>query len=42
MLFIKMGIKEVHKWEQTVVNILNLDGWNLIWCGEDYILTQKV
>jgi|TARA_Y100000385_G_scaffold240740_1_gene256778 hypothetical protein len=36
MLFIKMGIKEVHKWEQTVVDILNIDGWNLTWCGEDY------
>ena len=28
-----MGIKEVHKWEQTVVKILNLDGWNLEWSG---------
>ncbi|MAN64048.1 MAG: hypothetical protein CMI60_19105 [Parvibaculum sp.] len=36
MLFIKMGIKEVHKWEQTVVKILNIDGWDLEWSGGSY------
>ncbi len=33
MLFIKMGIKEVHRWEQVVVDILNIDGWNIEWSG---------
>lgn len=23
-----------HKWEQAIIGILNLDGWDLIWCGE--------
>ena len=31
-----MDIKEVHKWEQSVVEILNLGNWNLTWCGGDY------
>lgn len=31
-----MGINEVHKWEQTVVNILNLDNWDLEWCGGEF------
>jgi len=36
MLFIKMGIKEVHRWEQVVVDILNIDGWNIEWSGGSY------
>jgi len=32
-----MDIKLVHKFEQTVVGLLNaLDGWELNWTGEDY------
>ncbi len=31
-----MDINQVHKWEKTVVEILNLDGWNLTWCGGEY------
>ncbi len=31
-----MGIKEVHKWEKVVIEILNLDGWQLEWCGGSY------
>lgn len=23
-----------HKWEQGIVHILNLDGWDLTWCGD--------
>jgi hypothetical protein len=22
-----------HKWEQGIINLMNLDGWNLEWCG---------
>lgn len=29
-----MGISKIHKLEQTLVNFLNLDGWNLQWTGE--------
>jgi len=28
-----MDINNVHAWENTVVEILNLDGWDLDWCG---------
>jgi hypothetical protein len=28
-----MNIKEVHLWEQAIVNVLNLDKWDLTWCG---------
>jgi hypothetical protein len=31
-----MDIQQVHKWEQTVVNILNLDNWNLTWSGGEF------
>ena len=31
-----MDINSVHEWEQVVVNILNLDNWQLEWCGGDY------
>ncbi len=29
-------IKNVHKWEQAVIHLLNLDGWNLEWTGKGY------
>ena len=28
-----MNIKDVHKWEQAIVILLNFDGWNLEWCA---------
>jgi len=31
-----MDITTTHKFEQSVINILNLDGWNLEWCGGNY------
>ena len=31
-----MDINSVHEWDQVVVKILNLDGWNLEWCGGDF------
>ncbi|QDP45777.1 MAG: hypothetical protein Tp1102DCM384591_19 [Prokaryotic dsDNA virus sp.] len=31
-----MGIAKIHKWEQAVVMILNLDGWDLEWTGEKF------
>ena len=29
-------INNVHKWEQAVIHILNLDGWDLEWTGEGF------
>ncbi len=29
-------IKDVHKWEQAVITVLNLDGWNLKHTGEGF------
>jgi hypothetical protein len=31
-----MGIKNINKWEQAVVLLLNFDGWDLEWTGEGY------
>ncbi len=28
-----MKIKDVHKWEQAIIILLNFDGWELEWCG---------
>lgn len=28
-----MNIKDVHKWEQAIIILLNFDGWDLEWCG---------
>ena len=28
-----MTIQEVNRWEQAVVQVLNLTGWDLTWCG---------
>ena len=28
-----MGIKTINEWEKAVVFLLNLDGWDLEWCG---------
>lgn len=28
-----MKLRDVHKWEQAVIQVLNLDGWDLQWCG---------
>jgi hypothetical protein len=25
-----------HKWEQAIINILNLDGWQLTWTGDEF------
>jgi len=25
-----------HKWEQGIIHLLNLDGWNLTWCGDGF------
>ena len=29
-------INNVHKWEQAVIHLLNLDGWNLEWTGKGF------
>ena len=29
-------INNVHKWEQAVIHLLNLDGWHLEWTGKGY------
>ena len=31
-----MGIKKVNEWEKAVVVLLNLDGWDLEWCGQGF------
>ncbi len=31
-----MGIAKINKWEQAVVMLLNLDGWDLKWSGKGY------
>ena len=31
-----MGLKKINEWEKAVVFVLNLDGWDLEWCGEGY------
>ena len=28
-----MKLKDVHKWERAVIELLNFDGWDLEWCG---------
>lgn len=28
-----MTLSDVHKWEQTVIQLYNFDGWDLQWCG---------
>lgn len=28
-----MTIEEVHRWEQAIVHVFNLDDWDLTWCG---------
>jgi hypothetical protein len=28
--------KAHHKWEQGIIHLLNLDGWNLEWTGENF------
>jgi len=25
-----------HKWEQGIIHLLNLDGWDLQWCGDGF------
>tara|TARA_R100000388_G_scaffold86447_1_gene65956 strand:- start:1336 stop:1779 length:444 start_codon:yes stop_codon:yes gene_type:complete len=30
------GLNQVHIWEQAVVHLLNLDGWDLKHCGNTY------
>lgn len=25
-----------HKWEQGIIHLLNLDGWDLTWCGDGF------
>ena len=31
-----MGLKKINKWEKAVVFLLNLDGWDLKWCGDGF------
>ena len=31
-----MGLKNINKWEQSVVLLLNFDGWDLTWTGDGY------
>ena len=31
-----MSISKQHKLEQAIINVLNLDGWDLEWCGGGY------
>lgn len=31
-----MDISKVHQLEQAVINVLNLDDWNLTWTGSNY------
>jgi len=31
-----MTIEQTHKWEQGIIQLLNLDGWELEWTGGDY------
>ena len=31
-----MGISKINKWEQAVVLLLNIDGWDLKWTGEGF------
>ena len=31
-----MGIKKINKWEKAVVFLLNIDGWDLEWCGDGF------
>ena len=35
-LFSADGIRQVHIWEKAVVDLLNLDGWDLKHCGSSY------
>lgn len=28
-----MKLSDVHKWEKALIAVLNLDGWDLQWCG---------
>jgi len=31
-----MKLSDVHKWEKALIAVLNLDGWDLQWCGGGY------
>ena len=31
-----MGIESIKKLEQTIVNFLNFDGWDLEWTGDGF------
>ena len=31
-----MTTEQTHKWEQGIIHLLNLDGWQLEWTGGDY------
>jgi len=31
-----MTTEQTHKWEQGIIHIMNLDGWQLEWTGGDY------
>ena len=30
-----MGIKKINKWEKAIVLLLNFDGWDLQWVGDE-------
>jgi len=31
-----MSLSRVHQFEQSIVSLLNLQGWHLEWCGGGY------
>jgi len=31
-----MNLEQTHKWEQGIIHLLNLDGWQLEWTGGDF------
>jgi len=36
MTFTLMGLSKIHLYEQAVVQILNMDGWDLKWAGNGF------
>jgi hypothetical protein len=36
MIFTLMGLSKIHLYEQAVVQILNMDNWDLKWAGNGY------
>jgi len=42
MLYGTMSLKKINKWEQAVVMLFNLDGWDLKWCGKGYSVYDAI